>query len=235
MLNQRRKLILEAIVKYFTNTAAPVGSHSLKAKFNVSSATIRSEMSALEKEGLIYQPHTSAGRVPTEVGYRFFVDELIDPKIEKKRVQKRFSEIQEQYFRMKAVETVYDIVSMLSEVTQDIAFATIPENNRTYYMGLSNLLKQPEFVQDMSQASKVIEIMERGFLSVLKDLSIDDKIRIFIGKENIVSNIQSCSMLAVKYNCNGYPGVIGILGPMRMDYSFNIAALEFAFNMFEDK
>lgn len=234
-MDNRKKLILEAIIRYFTDTATPVGSKTLMSQFDVSSATIRSDMSYLEKEGMLYQPHTSAGRIPTEIGYRYFVDEIIDPAKQKKNVLKQFEDIKKLHFREKAREKVFDAVSILSQITQDIAFATIPQNNQTYYLGIANLLKQPEFIQDMPYASRVVEVLEKGFLTILDKLELDKKIRIFIGKENIVPEIQSCSMLAVAYNCEGFDGIMGILGPMRMDYSYNIAALEVAFNMIAAK
>lgn len=79
MIDDRRAAILKAVIEEYTRTAQPVGSSvaAKKAKVSVSPATVRNDMAALENEGLLYQPHTSAGRVPTEKGYRFFVDNLI--------------------------------------------------------------------------------------------------------------------------------------------------------------
>ena len=82
-LDRRKAAILEAVVTEYIGTAQPVGSHHVAraAGINVSSATIRSEMVALEREGYLVQPHTSAGRVPTDKGYRFFVDQLAEPGV----------------------------------------------------------------------------------------------------------------------------------------------------------
>ena len=82
-LDPRKAAILEAVVSEYIGTAQPVGSHHVAraAGINVSSATIRSEMVALEREGYLVQPHTSAGRVPTDKGYRFFVDQLAEPGV----------------------------------------------------------------------------------------------------------------------------------------------------------
>jgi heat-inducible transcriptional repressor len=80
-LNLRQQDILRATVRHYVNTAEPVGSKSLAKEYNlqVSSATIRNVMSALEGSGLLYQPHTSAGRIPSDSGYRRYVDELMIP------------------------------------------------------------------------------------------------------------------------------------------------------------
>ncbi|MHB2024133.1 MAG: DeoR family transcriptional regulator, partial [Mycobacteriales bacterium] len=76
MLDERKLDVLRAIVEDFVSTNEPVGSKSLVERHNlgVSSATVRNDMSALEEEGFIAQPHTSAGRIPTDKGYRLFVD-----------------------------------------------------------------------------------------------------------------------------------------------------------------
>ena len=77
-LTDRQKAILFAIIEEYAEMAAPVGSVTLAKLFNVSSATIRSEMARLEELGLIASPHTSAGRIPTDAGYRFYVNNLVE-------------------------------------------------------------------------------------------------------------------------------------------------------------
>jgi heat-inducible transcriptional repressor len=81
MLDERKAAILQAVVTTYIETAQPVGSsHVVRAAgLDVSSATIRNEMAVLEQEGYLSQPHTSAGRIPTDKGYRFFVDHLVGP------------------------------------------------------------------------------------------------------------------------------------------------------------
>jgi heat-inducible transcriptional repressor len=81
MLDDRKAAILRAVVEEYIQTAQPVGSAHVAhlAHLNVSSATVRNEMSQLERDGYLAQPHTSAGRVPTDKGYRFFVDSLGGP------------------------------------------------------------------------------------------------------------------------------------------------------------
>src|SRR3954449_12560135 len=81
MLDDRKTAILRAVVQEYISTAQPVGSgHVARARgVNVSSATVRNEMAVLEQEGYLVQPHTSAGRIPTDKGYRFFVDHLAMP------------------------------------------------------------------------------------------------------------------------------------------------------------
>src|SRR5882762_7069496 len=75
-MTDRQKQILSAIVEQYAEVASPVGSSLLAKLFGVSSATIRAEMAQLEEQGFIMQPHTSAGRIPTDKGYRFYVNNL---------------------------------------------------------------------------------------------------------------------------------------------------------------
>src|SRR5215467_556262 len=75
-MTDRQRLILNAIVEQYAEVASPVGSNLLAKAFNVSSATIRTEMAELERLGYISQPHTSAGRIPTDKGYRLYVNSL---------------------------------------------------------------------------------------------------------------------------------------------------------------
>ena len=86
-LTDRKKRILKAIIKTYMETGEPVGSRTISkdADLNVSSATIRNEMSDLTDMGYIVQPHTSAGRIPSDKGYRLYVDELMKEKEEKER------------------------------------------------------------------------------------------------------------------------------------------------------
>src|SRR3979409_486105 len=81
MLDDRKAAILRMVVEEYIETAQPVGSATVARlpELAVSSATVRNEMGILEREGYLVQPHTSAGRIPTERGYRFFVDSLTKP------------------------------------------------------------------------------------------------------------------------------------------------------------
>lgn len=226
----RRSEILKAIIEHFVQTAEPVGSQTILVsyKFSVSPATIRNDMAFLEKEGLIFQPHTSSGRVPTDQGYRIFVDEMADYEKARKDARKALVRVTQSYKVEKAREKIYDAVSLLARATENASFATLPDNRRTFYLGFSNMLKQPEFASDSISASQVIEVFEKSdnFVNILRNLDIKEKARIFIGKENAIPQIQSCSIVVVKYKVEGYEGYLGLLGPTRMQYAFNMAILE---------
>lgn len=226
----RRRAILQAIIQEFIETAEPVGSQAIVVGYNfsVSPATIRNEMANLENEGLIYQPHTSAGRVPTEVGYRLFVDELADYEAAARQAEKALQKIVVQYEMEKAREKMYDSVRILAQATGDVSFATLPDNRRTFYLGVSNVLKQPEFSQDPLRASQVVEVLENtdNFVNTLRELKLPAGAHIFIGKENILPQIQSCALIVSRYRVGSFEGYFGLLGPTRMKYAFNRAIVE---------
>jgi len=235
----RKHDVLKAIIKHFISTAEPVGSQTIivSYRFNVSPATIRNDMAELEDEGLIYQPHTSAGRVPTDLGYRLFLDEMANYEEARKKAVTVLSQIKESYYLQKAKEKIYDAVELIARSTENVSFATLPDNPRTFYLGLANVLRQPEFLSDNIRASQVVELLERHdrFVNLLKDLEIDNTVKAFIGKENIMEQIQSCSLIVTRYNVDGFKGYFGILGPTRMNYAFNTVIVEEVKKLLEHK
>jgi heat-inducible transcriptional repressor len=129
-LNARRAAILEAIVTEYIGTAEPVGS-ALVAKsprVRVSSATVRSEMVTLERDGYLVQPHTSAGRIPTDKGYRFFVDHLTTPGVlgptQRRRVTEFFDHVHGEM-----EEVLERVTGLLSELTSYAAVVVGPSHD----------------------------------------------------------------------------------------------------------
>lgn len=227
----RRLEVLKAIVKHFVDTAEPVGSNTILVSYNfqVSPATIRNDMASLERDGLIYQPHTSAGRVPTDLGYRLFVEELNENQdAVNKEAKLAIVQAQKSLQVHKVKQKIYDLVQMLAHITGVASFATVPDNPRTFYIGLSNMIRQPEFISDTNMASQVIEVFEKNdrFLSILQGLEIDDTVKFFIGRENLIPEIQSCTLIVTKINYLGHKAMIGLLAPTRTNYAFNKAVLE---------
>ncbi len=234
-MDLRRQKILEAIIESFIQHALPVGSKHLSDSnnFQVSSATIRNEMAALEREGYITQPHTSAGRVPTNLAYRLMVNQMKEQEHVVKRAQEDMLQIRKQYYLNKTKEKLYDTVSILATATDNVSFATLPDKSQFFYIGISNILRKPEFMTQPEKATKVIEILENELASILSELEINEEGAIYIGEENILPEFKSCSLLALPYSHQGFDGVMGILGSTRMDYAYNIAALKAAVQLLD--
>ncbi|MEK7672580.1 MAG: DeoR family transcriptional regulator [Patescibacteria group bacterium] len=230
MSEDRKKQVLQAIIKHFIETAQPVGSQTILVsyRFHVSPATIRNDMVSLEEEGYIFQPHTSAGRIPTDKAYRLFVDEMADYGKAREEALQTLKVAQIQHKVQKVREKLYDAVSLLARATNSASFATTPDNPHTFFLGMSNVMRQPEFIGDTIHASEVIEVLERGdnFVNTLFNLDVNETVKTFIGEENILPQIQSCSIIVTKYEHDGFAGYIGLLGPKRMNYAYNIVMLE---------
>lgn len=192
----------------------------------MSSATIRSEMSFLEEEGFLAQPHISAGRIPTAKGYRMYVQQFMEPSVSERTVRKRFDTLREQYMNRKDQERAYDAVALLSHMMPNVSFATVPHREGVYYLGLANVLRQPEFVENPKLASGVVEVLEGKLMELLDTMKFDEKVRYYIGEDHLLPQIQSCSLIVKAYSLRGHKGAIGILGPLRMDYAYNTVALD---------
>ncbi len=232
-MNERQSRLLQAIIDEFTSTALPVGSKQIVegGYFDISGATVRNEMQILAEEGYIEQPHTSSGRIPTAQGYRVYVREHMQPTEHEVRARKQFETLKHQYMQRKDQEFVYDAVAMLSRMTPNVVFATVPHKDRLFYLGLCNVLKQPEFLVNPRMASGVAEVLEDSFGTLLDSFDIDDTVKYYIGDENAFEQINSCSVMLTSYTVRGTQGAIGILGPMRMDYSYNTVALDLIADM----
>lgn len=227
-MDERQSKLLQAIIDQFIISASPIGSKKLieLGSFHVSSATIRNEMGHLEDEGYLEQPHISAGRIPTASGYRAYVRECMRPDEKESLVHERFASLRDQYYQRKDQERVYEAVALLSQMIPNIAFATVPGKSRVYYLGLRNALKQPEFQENPLLASGIAEVLEEDLGRLLDEVEVDESIRYYIGERDILSKIESCSLIVRSFSMRDEGGVIGILGPMRMDYAYNTVALD---------
>jgi heat-inducible transcriptional repressor len=227
-MKERTLQILSALIQDFVETGNPVASKKLltSGEFNISSATIRNEFALLEEIGFIRSPHISAGKIPTEKGYRFFVDELIEGDQKSvNELQNVFKKHIETYQLEKTKETISDSLRIMSQISGNVAFASI-NNDRTFYLGLSNVLRAPEFMANPEKAAQVIEVLEGRdkFQAMLQQIDIEEgQVKIFIGNENILEEVNSCAMIVAPLKTKWAEGHIGILGPMRMRYGFNRA------------
>jgi heat-inducible transcriptional repressor len=327
-LSDREKLVLYAVVKNFILTANPVASNFIAkhSHLSLSAATIRSIMSELETNGFICQPYTSAGRVPTSAGYRFFVDQMmrkgrlsteekekirhavasssgdyesifressrilahlskqlsiivspqldegifhrmdinrlgsdrilliisitsgivktiifeIDSDVHDKQLDllqqllnERLHGLKLKEIRTKFKEIVKDVSAeenalmhlFLDTVDQIFNFS---EDNTIFLTGTPNILRQPEF-SDYETVSRVVELLEDTSI-VIQLLDRGDSapgLNILIGEEIEEKNMKDCSIIAGRYKIGQVQGIVGLLGPTRMDYSHLIPLVEY--------
>ena len=225
-MNERQQSLLKILTTEFIRTAQPVSSQFItdSGGFDLSSATIRNEMADLEKQGYIFHPHTSAGRVPTEKGYQYFVENFIEEDGLSKKNQDSLSAVAQGYnqFEYALVKNLAKQMAALSDSAVFVAFA----NNDFYYTGLSNLFSQPEFFQHqlVYDLSNVIDHLDTTINKIFN--RIDDQIDITVGSKNYFSH--ECSSVLIKYDTGDYQGIVGILGPMRMDYQNNFNLVKYS-------
>jgi heat-inducible transcriptional repressor len=221
----RKKDILEAIVKEHVATGSPVGSSFLveKCKLDCSSATVRNVMVELEEDGYIMQPHTSAGRVPTEKAYNLFLEELQKGQKRLKKLRdKELKDLDDSLVNFEE-SSLREAAKALAALTQTAVFWAFHKNN-LYYTGLSNLFHQPEFANSglVYNISAVIDRMDEIIDRVFE--SVGEKPEVLIGKQNPFGDF--CGSILAKYRCGTQTGMVGIIGPMRMDYERNLGVVE---------
>ncbi len=223
-MKERAEYILFALVEEHVKTGEPVGSKFLAEKkgVQVSSATVRNILTELEEEGLVAQPHTSAGRIPTGKGYRYYLQHFLDKEKLTKNERSVLTETlnQESATPKQRVKQLAKTIADLSQETVFVGFT--PEE--VYYTGLAHLFSKPEFT-DTDRIFALSTMMDH--LDDLMDelfVHASTSPQVFIGSENPLSH--DCGLVVTRYQlAEVYPGVIGIIGPKRMDYRKNIALL----------
>lgn len=215
MMSERQAKLLAAIIEQYAEIAAPVGSVLLAKLFNVSSATIRAEMAKLEEMGYITQPHTSAGRVPTDKGYRCYVNSLT-PGHSPANHATRVIESRVNSNVTRADQAIRQAVDTLVELTHNLGLATI--GDQLYVSGLGNLFSQPEFIggQNVRQVARLLDNLEPW----LREAAPNQPLNVFIGSENPIGRFAGVSLIISRFRSpfsdNSY---IGVLGPTRQSYA----------------
>lgn len=226
-LTLRQAKILAAIVKENCETGEPVASVDLSQKydFGVSAPTIRNEMQALEKLGLIMQPHTSAGRVPTDVGFRYFVNELMERvKLSVKEQERLKHEVVK--LQMVNAEIGRRLAKLLASTTSQASFAILPEEISS--VGLSNIIDNQNLApEDAKEIAKFFDNLDDYAEQMIEDYGNGDT-QAFIGKELTLSKHSDYSMIVSGLSLpSGKKGVIGLIGPKSMQYQKNLSLMEY--------
>lgn len=224
---QRQSDVFALIVRRYVETAEPVGSRYISQQLGLSSATIRNVMSDLEEMGFISHPHTSAGRIPTDKGYRYYIDSLMRVKSVNESTLRSINDQCHQ--TMRSIEDVLEQTShLISNLTNYVGISLVSGYERLCVDGASHIITQPEF-QDMRKLYHIIKFLEqkRAILALLHDDLASDELRIHIGRENHSSDLCECSIVTRGYKVRGkVSGRIGVIGPKRMLYEKVIPTVE---------
>jgi len=220
-MNDRKQKLIKLVISEHIRTAKPVSSLWLaeKSGMKVSSATIRNVLAELEEEGYVMHPHTSAGRIPTEKGYKYYLANFYTPsKVSKK----------EKDLLGGAKTELRDLAKALSELTTVVVFVAFDKNS-TYFTGFSSMATQPEFtdVPLLHHLTEVVDQMDEK-VSAMYDDVIAGKVNVHIGSDNPISN--QGSLLCTRLHDGS---VLGLFGPLRMPYENNVARMEYAKEIYE--
>lgn len=224
-MTDRQTKLLAAIVEQYAEVASPVGSSLLAKVFNVSSATIRAEMVELERLGFIHQPHTSAGRIPTDKGYRFYVNNMaenIETHSDRRAERALTARVEGGGLPER---TIRNAVDTLVELTHNLGLATI--GNQLYMSGLSNLFGQPEFIggAHVQQVAGLLDNLEPW----LREAAPNEPLSVYIGQENPIGRSAGATLIISRFrspfsDCS----YIGVLGPTRQQYRDVMGLVEHA-------
>jgi len=247
----REEKVLELLIKHHTRSAEPVGSRAIGDKMGLSSATIRNIMFDLEEEGLIWQPHTSAGRIPSAKGYRLYVDSLLGSG------EFPIEDIDAGVLTYQKSDSIEDVIlrgmHLCSEATSQASLAFFPSlkigerlverleerltgmfehlygaGDKVYLEGAHRLVEQPEF-KDAEKISAILRILEdkKNLLEMLESGSDVSDIRVYIGRENSAIGFAECTLIMADYIFeDDIHGSLGVIGPIRMEYDRVIPAVK---------
>ncbi len=236
MINIRQQKILEAVIKEYTETAEPISSGILVEKHNlgVSPATIRTDMKELEKEGYLYQPHISAGRIPTKEAFRFYIDRLME--------EKKLSVVDEVAAREKIWDFRFDFdhlmhhtVKALADQTRTLALA-ITKEGEIYHAGYSHILEMPEFF-DIDVTRTILSMLEElAQVRRLFEKTYDENpIHFLFGEELGYDYLEPCGMVFTSFEAGPKKsGSLGIVGSNRLNYALVIPTVRYYAKLIEE-
>lgn len=254
--SDRNDAILDLIVQAYIESAEPVGSRmiSKRSDLGLSPASIRNVMADLEENGLLKQPHTSAGRVPTDRGYRYWVDSLMEPE-ELTEKEKRL--IESELTHAKSIEGLAErICKVISELTGNAVIIYIRNLKRVSFLshlleelvatqkladflaeepeifidGTARMFDQPEF-QDLAKMRMLLHAFDeklRLMQAMMAQDALDRTVHVRIGSENDLGELEDVSLVAKDcYMSQASIGGVAVVGPTRMRYPKVVSLVDY--------
>lgn len=229
-MTPRQQQLLEAIIREFIDTAEAVGSLSLydKYKFKVSPATIRNEMAALVREGYLDKPHSSSGRVPTTLGLRYFIEQMLENMDEPDVISQEQLKRQLHEIRFNRESLIRETLRFLSKLSGNASIALVDQD--IYYAGLAEMLNIPEF-QELENLRQLMLVLE-DYSTLARVFNIsrsESDVKVLIGEETGIETFENYAIIFAELRLHGgKQGYIAVIGPNRMNYSKVIPNVGFA-------
>lgn len=218
-LSDRQRQLLKAIIELYVKSGEPVSSELIEKNYNlgVSPATIRNEMVRLTDGGFLKQPHTSAGRAPTSMGFRFYINELMK--------EKELPVVDEVTIRQQLLDRRTQFNRMMEEAARALArkcntLAVAVNDGDVYYAGAANILDLPEFF-DIDVTRFVLSMFDEYSIleAVLKKAQGTEPLHVIFGEETDYEFLRPTSFAFINFESNlEHQGVIGIIGPDRLNF-----------------
>lgn len=235
-LSERQVQILKTIIEEYIETAEAVGSETLDKKYNlgISPATIRNEMVKLTQLGYLKQSHTSAGREPTPLSLKFYIKELM--KTRELSVTEEVAAKQKVWdYRQDFERLLRETTRALAERSKALAIST-DEKGDLYYAGAANILEMPEFY-DIDLTKYVLSLLDS--CDYWQDLATrvnesEDPIHLLLGEELGTKTLAPCGFVFVHYEMPKHKGVLGVIGPYRLNYPTIIPVIRYFGNLIEE-
>lgn len=234
-MNERMTYILLGLVSEYIRTGRPVSSMALgrHLKLAVSPATIRHEMQELEEAGYIFQPHTSAGRIPTDKGYRFFVNHAQMQAMAIADIRRMRQFFQELYAANQQLTRV--TAKFLAQLSRTVALSSQVAPRETEESGLREIVQHTE-EESLAEIHEITRLLD-----ALEDRLVSDQLprqavpQTYIGEENPVLPVKHTSMITRTVELpDGRELVLVIVGSKRMPYQRNIALLDTVATIIKD-
>ncbi len=217
---ERENEILGLAIESYIKESKPISSAYLcdHCRLNYSPATVRNVLLSLERQGLLSHIHTSSGRVPTKEGFKRYVESLTEEDINKQHP------VSLDFYSLSAL-TIDDLINYsLDNLARLSGYASLiavsGKDERFFYRGMRFILEQPEF-EDMSRLRHIfyaLEVRMDDFQHILSDY-IDEDIKILIGDDIGFEEISDCSLIVSGLKQKDIALSLGLLGPMRMNYT----------------
>lgn len=232
----RQIQILRAVIEEFIATAKPVGSDTIDKKYNigVSPATIRNEMVYLTKQGYLKKSHSSAGRIPTPLALRLYVNELMKEK--ELSVADEVSAKEKIWkYRQEIDDLLYEAAKLLADKSGAVGLAMTHSGSRIYHSGYANLLNMPEFF-DIRVTRNVLNLIEET--DMIKEVfglgQSENPVHLVYGKDLGNKNLEPISILYMDVNAAGKVCKLGVLGSHRFDYPYIIPMMKYFKGLIEE-
>jgi transcriptional regulator of heat shock response len=232
-MDSRKEQFLEYVILDYIDTAQPVSSFTIQKKYQLpySSATIRNKLAELEEDGYLTQVHTSSGRIPTDQGYRYYVNRLLG----RQEILRQYASVTHKLLNdMNKMSEIHlklkKLLLSFAHESGNVAMGKL-SSDLIFEEGVSNFLTQPGFssVAFIRDAIEDLEEIKSHIDEIGKDVG-HGSYRLYIGEESPHTSMHKYSVIVGKFSIDSDDGTIVVVGPKGMQYAKNIALVEYMLN-----